>query len=416
MNLLKKWRDKIAFKDNEQTEFVNAAKLEKDIQNYLTATGITKEELEKPILEILLIKDLSNALRYLKDCDLTKYNSLQLEMILKHLDYLQTLALEKCNVNKKKALPIAIGTVGCADFVSLFLVSLLNLPFNVWFDIILTVDTLMLPWSIFDFRYTNILHYNKLIDNLNKIADKIFLIKDVKSQEKVLEKKEKLGNSESLQERVTRIENDISDLGHEDLTIYFFNLLSEYVKCSNLNAESTSDICLEFCDKPYYEYVLEKNLDKLEREIKRIKGLKNLIIDMNKMFDDYLKNIANFTDKKEAFLELLSLSQNYITVERYDTLLITCFWETIRLVDTMDRVVIIQALTPDILDKAVVWIKNSIASYGYNIQILEQEIKEETDPKLYLLLLINKLEKLEQTHKDDQARKRANKEKLVQVC
>lgn len=313
---------------------------------------------------------------------------------------------------------MTLSVISLADFCSLILVFGCNLSLNYWFSLIASVDALMLPWTIFEFRNCYNIQYNKLIENLNDIAKEIYLIMEVKSQKLVPEKEDELEKGESLQDRVTRLEQEISDLGREDLTRFFFNSLSEYVKCSNLEAEVTSGICLELCGLPYYEYVLNNNLAKLEVEINRVKNLNNLVIDMKKMFDDYLSNIGNFTDKKEAFLELLNLSQNYKFIEEYDVSMINCFWETIQLINLMDRVTIIQALEPQIKANIEAWIKGKIAGYDYNIQVLEQEIQEETDPTVSLILLISKLESLEKAKKAEnkQTRNRTNKEFKVQAC
>lgn len=129
-------------------------------------------------------------------------------------------------------------------------------------------------------------------------------------------------------------------------------------------------------------------------------------------------NVENFTDKKEALLELMNMIQNSIDVDTNSDLFAVCFWRTIKLVEMVDRVAIIQGLSVDILDRVIIWMINSIASYGEcYLQQIQQERQSIFDKRLYLLLLVDKLEKLEamEVRENNLERARKTSQEVVQI-
>lgn len=395
----------------EDVRFVNPEELEQKINCYIKARGITREELEAPILEILNIKDLEKALKFLDNCDLAKYSSLQLFMIARHLDELQVLYAEKCKKKKKIMLPLSVGIILLADLLSSILlvplcgVSLLDLA-----HIVGAVDICMTPWIVGMTRVSVDSEYYNTMKKLDDIGEKILLVASAKTPENIIEKEIVEEREISIQERVTKIEKDIAETQREDLQMALINSLVEYNNGINLDKTCADVPVLELCGKPYYEYVLEKNLERIEKELSRVNSLKCVSANLNSVFDDYLMNVENFTDKKEALLELMNIIQNSINVNPNSDLFATCFWHTIKLVEMIDRVAIIQGLSIEVLDRVIIWMINSIASYGESyVQQVQQESQNVSDKRLYLLLLVDKLEKLEAMEIRESKRERARK-------
>lgn len=392
----------------EDVRFVNPEELEQKINCYIKARGITREELEAPILEILNIKDLEKALKFLEKCDLAKYSSIQLEMIARHLDGLQVLCLEKVKPEKDKLSIFAFGTIILADCIAGVILSS-TAPLDLILEIIGCVDICMMP-VIGMVRVSVDSEYYNTMKKLDDIGEKIFLVASAKTPENIVEREIVEEKEISIQERVTRIEKDIAETQREDLQMALINSLVEYNNGINLGKTCADVPVLELCGKPYYEYVLEKNLERIEKELSKVNSLKCVSANLNSVFDDYLMNVENFTDKKEALLELMNIIQNSINVNPNSDLFATCFWHTIKLVEMIDRVAIIQGLSIEVLDRVIIWMINSIASYGESyVQQVQQESQNVSDKRLYLLLLTDKLEKLEAMEIGESKRERARK-------
>lgn len=408
-------------KNNEQEDvrFVNPEELEQKINCYIKARGITREELEAPILEILNIRDLEKALKFLEKCDLAKYGAIQLEMIARHLDELQVLYAEKCKKKKKIMLPLSVSIILLADLLSSILLvplcgaSLLDLA-----RIVGAVDICLTPWIVGMTRVSVSNEYFNTLKKLDDIGEKIFLVASAKGPENIIEREIVEGKEISIQDRVNRIEKGIAEAQKEDLKMALINSLVEYNSGINLGKACEDGIVLELCGKPYYEYVLEKDLERIEKEIVRVNSLKCVSANLNSVFDDYLMNVENFTDKKDALLELMNMIQNSNDVNTNSDLFAVCFWHTIKLVEMVDRVAIIQGLSADILDRVIIWMINSIASYGEcYLQQIQQERQSIFDKRLYLLLLVDKLEKLEamEVRENNLERARKTSQKVAQT-
>lgn len=425
-NIIQKIKNnkKKPIEEQGEVKFINSEELEQKIQQYLEASGITREELEAPIIEFLNIDKLEDAMKYLENCDLTHYNSLQLEMILCRLDELQVLYVEECKQDKKKygIMAIMVDLLGIG--ISYGLGFYVGVPMHILPAFLGTIGLYAGVMGVGGINVGINSSYDNMMKRLDDFGEKAFLVINTKSQVDVpkvgLQVNEK---QETLQEKINRIDSEINSLSSKNRELLYNRLLavfSEYRE--SLNIGKDVEVELELCGKPYYEYVLEKELEKLEVEIRKEHEIESCSKDVTKAIDDYSLNIANFTDKVDAFNELMAIVRNSMKlgdeVTNYEFTLrfANCFWETVRVTSMSDRLRIIKSVDLEFLDKIIVLGENYINMYGD--ETLKRELvlakqSEGTDRLLYLMLLMSSFDKLDFKQEEVSERKRISQDLLA---
>lgn len=421
MNIFSKFKKQK--KQEEAVRFINPKELDEKVECYTKARGITKEELEAPILEVLNITDLETAIKFLNNCDLNKYNSIQLEIIAKHLDELQVLYAEKCKLDRKKtpivvakSVLLGLGISGVAGLYFRMPVTFV-LPFLGLIGSCIGALTVGAAITGVDDSYF------AMMKELDDVGEKILLVANAKSQEKIVEKETVKEKSETLQDRVNRIYKEIGLLPSSKKDLLYnilMNILSEYQRCFNIGKEC--DITLLMMNKPYYEYILEQELDKLESKLRKAKDEEIAVSNFWKVFEDYKANVTNFTDKKEALVELMNMTKSSFDEEddiKNIELLAKfgeCFWKTISVTKMFDRIEIIQALDYSLLSGIIKQgeiLINNFGSEEMKKEIATGKQQANVDEKMYLLLLVSTFDKLDFDRKENKGRARDNKALLA---
>lgn len=211
-----------------------------------------------------------------------------------------------------------------------------------------------------------------------KNANKTSLEEPQKAQSKELVSE--IGQ-QKLSDRIAYIRSLITTLPNNKEKEYLERLekaVEEYNRSEDLDSQST--ISLQLNNKLHYLYTINKELDSIEKAIEQGKDLfvtneefRNILATS---VTSYLGNIANSSDKVQAFINIQNTlvgleSDNTMRNLEVSHAYAECFWETIKMCDEDDSqtIISISAIMPEI------FIDGLITRGEYELDSLEQTLE-----------------------------------------